>query len=263
MSGRLHDKVIAVTGASGMAAASARRFAAEGAKVHVVSRDAEECEALANDITQSGGICEWVAADLTDEVAAEKAFAATTRLGPLDGLLAVAGGSGRSHGDGPLHSVPLAGWEATFRMNATPSFLAAREAVRYMVGSKRPGSIVVISSVLATHPSPELFATHSYAAVKGSALSLVKAMASYYAPRGIRVNAIAPGLVDTPMSARSASDPATMAYAIRKQPLVQGLIDPDQVAAAALFLLSDDSAAITGQILNVDGGWSVTDASLM
>lgn len=130
-----------------------------------------------------------------------------------------------------------------------------------MVGGRRTGSIVIISSVLATHPSPQLFATHAYAAVKGSALSLVMAMASYYAPRGIRVNAIAAGLVDTPISARAANDPATMAYAARKQPLVKGMIDPDHIASAALFFLSDEAAAITGQVLNVDGGWSVTEAA--
>jgi NAD(P)-dependent dehydrogenase (short-subunit alcohol dehydrogenase family) len=130
-----------------------------------------------------------------------------------------------------------------------------------MVGNERPGSIVVISSVLASHPSPEMFATHAYASVKGSAQSLVLAMASYYAPHGIRVNAISPGLVDTPMSARAASDPTTMAYATRKQPLVKGMIDAADVASAALFFLSDEARAITGQVLHVDGGWSVTEAA--
>lgn len=209
-----------MTGASGIAAAAARSFADEGAKVFVVSRDPAECQTLGDATTTSGGVCQWVGADLTDEVATEKAFAKATRLGPLDGLLAVAGGSGRPFGDGPLHAVSLGAWEATFRINAYPAFLAARETIRYMLGEKRGGSIVIISSVLATNPSPALFATHAYAAVKGAALSLVTTMASYYAGHGIRVNAIAPGLVDTPMTARAASDPVTMTYAGRKQPLV-------------------------------------------
>lgn len=262
MSGRLQGKVIAVTGASGIAASSARRFGREGAKVFVVSRDPGECEALAGEINASGGVCQWAAADLTDDAAAKDAFAVAFRFAPLDGLLAVAGGSGRRFGDGPLHEIPLEGWEATLRINGFPLFLAARETIRHMVSNGRGGSIVIISSVLATSPSPELFGTHAYAAVKGSALSLVTPLASYYAKDRIRVNAIAPGLVDTPMSARAAKDPATMAYAARKQPLVKGMIDPDEIAAAALFFLSDEAAAITGQVLDVDGGWSVTEAAI-
>jgi NAD(P)-dependent dehydrogenase (short-subunit alcohol dehydrogenase family) len=122
----------------------------------------------------------------------------------------------------------------------------------------RGGSIVLVGSVLATHPVPSLFATHAYAAVKGAATSLATTLASYYAPRGIRVNVLAPGLVDTPMAARAAEDPEILAYSARKQPLAGGMIDPDDVARAAVFLLSDDSSQITGQVIAVDGGWSVT-----
>jgi NAD(P)-dependent dehydrogenase (short-subunit alcohol dehydrogenase family) len=85
-------------------------------------------------------------------------------------------------------------------------------------------------------------------------------MASYYAPMRIRVNAIAPGLVDTPMAARAAADPDIVAFAERKQPLVGGLLDADHIADVGVFLLSDEASAVTGQTIAVDGGWSVTGA---
>ncbi|MDP9145078.1 MAG: SDR family oxidoreductase, partial [Actinomycetota bacterium] len=122
------------------------------------------------------------------------------------------------------------------------------------------GSIVLIGSVLSRHPS-RLFATHAYAAAKGATASMSKAMASYYAADGIRVNLISPGLVQTPMSERAAEDPASISFAAVKQPLAGGLLDPDDIAYAALFLLSDEANRITGQVLEVDGGWGVTEAS--
>jgi len=146
-------------------------------------------------------------------------------------------------------------------MNGHPAFLAAREAVRAMLRDNKGGSIVLVTSVLATSPAPDLFATHAYAAIKGAEISLVASMASYYASRGIRVNAIAPGLVDTPMAQRAANDPKILAYAARKQPLVGGLLDATDIAAAGLFLLSDEARGITGETIAVDGGWSVTEVS--
>jgi NAD(P)-dependent dehydrogenase (short-subunit alcohol dehydrogenase family) len=138
-------------------------------------------------------------------------------------------------------------------------FLAVRESVRSM-RVESGGSIVIVSSVLAGHPSPKLFATHAYAAAKGAAVSFARATAAFYAPNRIRVNVICPGLVSTPMSARAASDPVTVAYVTEKQPLAAGFLPPEAIANAALFLISDESQYVTGQVLEVDGGWSVTEA---
>ncbi|HKY49585.1 MAG TPA: SDR family oxidoreductase [Acidimicrobiia bacterium] len=256
----LDGKVIAVTGASGIAAAAARRFASAGARVQLFSLHEAEAAAVAAELADGGTETFWAAVDLTDGDATEAAFGeGRARLGRLDGLFAVAGGSGRRFGDGPLHEASTEGWRTTMDLNGLPAFHAARAAVRIMLEEPGPGSIVLISSVLATDPSPRLFPTHAYAAAKGGTLSLVKAAASYYAPNGIRFNAIAPGLVDTPMAARAATDPDTLEYARRKQPLAGGLLDPADIAAAAVFLLSDDSRMVTGQVLAVDGGWSVAE----
>ena len=258
-SNRLADRVVVVTGATGIAAAAAARFAEEGATVFTISIHPHECEELHGRIS---GNHSWAAADLTDETAAKDAFdSCREQFGRIDGLLAVAGGSGRAFGDGPTDAVTLEAWQATLDLNLTTSFLAVREALRHMIDQEPGGgSIVLTSSVLADHPSPRRFATHAYATAKGAQLALVGTTAAHYADRSIRVNAIQPGLVDTPMSARAQADQDTMRYAAHKQPLAGGIIPADDVAAAALFLLSDEARFITGQMLAVEGGWGVTEA---
>lgn len=254
---QLAGKRIVVTGATGIAAAGASLFDAYGAEVFVISKEASECRAIAGELG-----CGWAAADLTEETDTEAAFAeAEAALGGLDGLFAVAGGSGRSVGDGPLHEIPLSGWDTTIAMNLTTTFLSVREAIRNMLDHGGGGSVVVTSSVLALDPSPRFFATHAYSSAKGAQLSLVRASAAKYATEGIRVNALAPGLVATPMAKRAAGDPRIVEYASGKQPLVDGLLEPVAIAEAAAFLLSDSSRAITGQIIEVDGGWSVSEVA--
>ena len=115
-----------------------------------------------------------------------------------------------------------------------------------------------MASVLAFSPEPGHFSTHAYAASKGAIISMSRAMAAHYAAKGIRVNVIAPALVKTPMSARAQADQEIVDFIQKKQPLSGGLLEAADVAETALFLLSERSRHVTGQVVSIDGGWSVT-----
>lgn len=264
---RLADRVILVTGSTGIAAAAARRFAAEGALVFVASRTVEHLAELGARVRNDGGDIETRVADLTGEAEVEAAVAACVeRFGRLDGVFSVAGGSGRRFGDGPIHTVSGDAWDQTLRLNLRTQALVCASVVRQMLHQEPNdggtcGSILLMGSVTATDPAPEYFATHAYAAAKGAIAALMTTMAARYAADRIRVNVIAPSLTDTPMALRAAGDRAIRAYAARKQPLAGELLDPDDVAKAAVFFLSDESRAITGQVLKIDGGWSVLSVS--
>jgi NAD(P)-dependent dehydrogenase (short-subunit alcohol dehydrogenase family) len=259
---RLRDRVILVTGSTGIAAAAAERFVAEGASAFITSRNAEHARGLAERLRAA-----WVQAELTEEAAVDAAVtAAVERFGRIDGLFSVAGGSGRRFGDGPIHTLTADAWEATAAINLRTQVLVCAAVVRRMLdqgpnGSGTRGSILLLGSVTTSDPAPELFGTHAYAAAKGALTALMTTMAATYAPEGIRVNILAPSLTRTPMAQRAATDPAILAYARRKQPLAGEMLDPDEVAKAAVYFLSDESRAVTGQLLKVDGGWSVTSVS--
>jgi NAD(P)-dependent dehydrogenase (short-subunit alcohol dehydrogenase family) len=264
--GRFAGRSVLVTGSTGMAASAAKAIAAEGGTVFAVSRTAAHLATLEADIRGVGGRCLWHAADLRVEAETEAAFAAfDARVGRLDAVYSVAGISGRPFGDGPLHEATLEGWETVLRANATSQFLVARAAVRRMLAqdpdaSGSRGTLLLMSSTLATHPAPAFFATHAYAASKGAVEALARSLAASYATRGIRVNVVAPSLIATPMSRRAQDDPAILAYLADKQPLAGGPIAADAVTATALHLLSPESAMVTGQVVAVDGGWGVSEA---
>jgi NAD(P)-dependent dehydrogenase (short-subunit alcohol dehydrogenase family) len=259
---RMRGRVCLITGSTGMGAATARRVVGEGGSVFIVSRTEDHARSLAEEL--DGG---WAAADLAVEADVERAVgAAVERWGRIDGLFAVAGASGRRYGDGPIHELTAEGWDKTFEINVRTQALICRAVVRQMLAqepneSGTRGSILLMGSVTATDPSPTFFGTHAYAAARGATISLMTTMAAMYAPRGIRVNAVAPGLTDTPMATRAASDPRIRAFAARKQPLAGEMMDPAEVAHAAIYFLSDEARAVTGQLLKVDGGWSVMSVS--
>jgi NAD(P)-dependent dehydrogenase (short-subunit alcohol dehydrogenase family) len=175
---RLEGLGIIVTGASGIAAAFARRFAAEGASVAIVSRTAASCEALVLEIEAAGGRTQAFTADLTEVPVAVAAIeAAIAALGRVDGLFNVAGGSGRRMGDGPLHELTPEAYEATMRLNATTHVTTSAPVLRAMLRQEPDAdgarsAIVNMGSVLASRPVPELFATHAYASAKGAVAAL-------------------------------------------------------------------------------------------
>lgn len=259
---RLAGRVILITGSTGIAAASARRAAADGASVFVVSRTPANARSLADEV--GGG---WAAADLADEAQVDAAVAsAIDRYGRIDGLFGVAGGSGRRFGDGQVHTLTGDAWAATADLNLRTQVLTCARVVRAMLlqspnASGTRGSIVLLGSVTTASPVPELFGTHAYAATKGALTALMTTMAATYVTDRIRVNLIAPSLTRTPMAARAATDSHILEYAARKQPLAGEMLDPDEGAHAAIYFLSDESRAVTGQSLAVDGGWSVVSTT--
>jgi NAD(P)-dependent dehydrogenase (short-subunit alcohol dehydrogenase family) len=253
--GQLDNKVVLITGSSGMGAATARMAAAEGARIFIAGLTPGECESLAAEV--GGG---WYAGDLAMEENAQAAVEnCVARFGRIDGVFNVAGISGRRFGDGPLHECSAEGWDTLMNVNLRSLFLVSREILRHMLATGSRGSIVNMGSVVALSPEPRHFATHAYAAGKGAIHALTTASAAYYAPAGIRINAVAPGLVETHMSVRAQQSQEIRTYMQAKQPLVKGLIAAEDVAAAVVFLLSDAARCITGDIIAIDGGWHVSN----
>jgi NAD(P)-dependent dehydrogenase (short-subunit alcohol dehydrogenase family) len=224
--------------------------------VFVVGVKEEECRALAAELGEAG----FAAADVRDEAAVRNGVSACLeRFGKIDALFNVAGISARSAGDGPLHECKPAAWDLVMEVNAKGSFLMCREVLGLWMKHAQVGVILNCGSVLAHHPQRDHFATVGYSASKGAIEAMSISAAAYYAPFGIRVNVIAPGLVRTPMSARAQANPQITEYMTHKQPLTKGLLSPEDVAKTACFLLRRDSRPITGQIVAVDGGWGVSE----
>jgi NAD(P)-dependent dehydrogenase (short-subunit alcohol dehydrogenase family) len=256
--GALADRVVLVVGGTtGLGLAGARACVAAGARVVVVGRNPESCKAAVAALGH--GVLALPGDAALPDTAEAAVELAVREFGKLDALYHVAGGSGRKLGDGPLHEIPPEGWEATLRQNLTSVYASNRAALRRFLEQKTGGSILNMSSVLAFSPSPEHFATHAYAAAKAAVIGLTLAAAAYYAPWGIRVNAVAPALVETPMAARAAADAAVQRFAAAKQPLQGGMGKPGDLDAAVVYFLSDQSRCVTGQVLAVDGGWSVSE----
>ena len=259
--GRLDGKTAIVTGgATGIGEASARLFAAEGAQVFIANRRADLGESVAQDIRASGGAATFVQTDVTDAVAVAALFATVQDSARLDVVFNVVGISGRRFGDGPIHKCTEEGWDVTMDVNVRSMFLMCRAAVAALRDSG--GSIINMSSVLGMSPAPILFGTHAYAASKGAIIALSESMAAYYASDGIRVNVLAPALIETPMSARAQTNTRIVEYMKTKQPLTGAMGLPEDCARAALYLASDESAFVTGIVLPVDGGWMVSEGQI-
>lgn len=259
MSGELSGRVVVIVGGtSGLGFSAANACAGAGARLVVLGRKDEFIDKARADLSTSARI---IPADAIEPQSSERAIElAIEEFGRFDALYHVAGGSGRRMGDGPLHEITDEGWQKTLELNAASMFYSNRAAVRQFIAQKTGGSILNLSSVLAYSPAPAHFATHGYAAAKAAAIGLTTSCASYYAPHGIRFNLIAPGLIETPMARRATEDETIRRYIATKQPLDGARIGrPEDLDAAVIFFLSDQSRFVTGQVLGIDGGWAVTE----
>ena len=254
----LAGKVAFVTGiGSGIGRAAAQLFASEGARVAGIDINEETATETINHIRSSGGKATFWQADLTQHDAVADAFGAIHKTyGNIDVAFNVVGASGRRHGDGPVHACTEAGWDWTLDVNLKSIFLCSKYLVQNMLDNGG-GAIVNLASVLGMVGGDEDFGTHAYATSKGAVISLTRSIASYYAPKGIRANVVCPSLIATEMSKRAQTNDHIKARLKTLQPLTADFGTPEDVAQAALYLLSDQSKFVTGAVLTVDGGWSV------
>lgn len=262
MSGRLAGKsLVIIGGTTGLGLSAARACLKEGARVVVVGRNPESAGAAEKTL---GVQALAFVGDAADPATAESAVdLAEDSFGGFHGLYHVAGGSGRKFGDGPLHEITDEGWQATLDLNLTSLFNSNRAAVRRFLKRGTGGTVLNMGSVLGWSPSPAFFSTHAYATTKAAVIGLTKASAAYYAGHNIRLNVLAPALVATPMSQRARENDDIMEFIRTKQPLDGGRIGmPEDLDSAAVFFLSDESRFVTGQVLAVDGGWTVSEGQV-
>lgn len=263
MASELIGKVVVVIGGtSGLGLSAVRACVRHGARVVAVGRDATKADTVASGLGDSVRV---IVGDASVAGTAEAAIeAAESSFGGFHGLYHVAGGSGRRKGDGPLHELSEEGWDFTLNLNLRSVFLSNRAAVRRMRERGVAGSILNCGSVLGFSPSSRFFATQAYAAAKAAIIGLTRSAAAQYAPEGIRFNVVAPGLVATPMSQRAQGDERILAFVKTKQPLDGGRIGrPEDLDAAVVWLLSDAAGFVTGQVIAVDGGWSVSEGQVI
>lgn len=260
-SGALHDRVVVIIGGTtGLGLSAARACMAAGAKVVVCGRNGESVAAAQAEVGANGIA---FVGDAQDSATAVEAIRhAENKFGRFDALYHVAGGSGRRMGDGPLHEITDDGITATLNLNLASAITSNRAAVQAFLRNNTGGVVLNMGSVLGCSPAPHHFATHVYAAAKSAINGFTKSCAAYYAPHNIRFNVVAPALVETPMAQRAVANDDIMQYVRHKQPLAGGRAGlPQDLDGAVVFLLSDAARYITGQVLAVDGGWSVSEGA--
>lgn len=248
VSQRHAGKVALVTGgASGLGEAFSRRFAAEGAKVAVLDRDAARGERVAAEI---GAAAMFVPVDVSNYASVEAAVAKVVeRFGRLDAAVNSAGIPGAI---GVLAEYPLDAWDKLIAVNLTGVFYSMRAELQQMI-KQGSGAIVNVSSTNAIVTFPMIPA---YVAAKHGVVGLTKAAALENGPAGIRVNAVAPTVVKTPMSLPTMPDEVWAA--LTPQHALKRLPETDEIAAAVAFLASDEASYITGTLQVVDGGYTLS-----
>lgn len=248
----LEGKVIVITGAStGLGRAMALRFGEEKAKVIVNFRsDENEANAVVEGVKKAGGDAIAVKGDVTvEEDVINLVQTAVNKFGTLDVMINNAGI------ENPVasHEMPLSDWNRVINTNLTGAFLGSREAIKYFVENDIKGSVINMSSVHEMIPWP-LFV--HYAASKGGIKLMTQTLALEYAPKGIRINNIGPGAINTPINAEKFADPVKRADVESMVPM--GYIGkPEEIAAVAAWLASSQASYVTGITLFADGGMTL------
>lgn len=243
----LTDKVILVTGAaSGIGRATLQRCAAAGAKLIAADRADEDAikAAIPEDAHSISS-----SLDVTDEAAVQSLVStAVTEFGEITGLVNCAGVSGQ----GLAHEINRADWQKVLDINLTGTLLVCKHVIASMLNKKTQGSIVNLASVYGMTGGP---GSLSYNVSKSGVLHMTRCMAADYGGVGIRINSVSPGYIETPMSSMVKADPAFHKRFVNMH-LLRRAGQPEEVAGAINFLLSDDASYITGANFAVDGGFS-------
>ncbi|MBB5234818.1 NAD(P)-dependent dehydrogenase (short-subunit alcohol dehydrogenase family) [Deinococcus budaensis] len=258
--GRLMGRVLLVTGgAGGIGRAIALAAAAEGARVVVADVQRDGAEATVAQITAADGEAAFVPCDVADPAQVRALIGtAVGRFGRLDVLVNNAGIGGDN---APAHDLDLAVWDRVLAVNLRGPFLCAREALPHLMRSGS-GVIVNVASTYGLIGAPQ---APAYCASKGGLVNLTRQLAVDYGPRGVRVNAVCPGYVDTDMGGRRASLPPEASRAANAQREASAARQPlgrqayaSEIAQAVVFLSSGSSSFMTGSIVTVDGGCTAT-----
>lgn len=235
-------------GGRGLGLGCAHALAEAGATVLVAARTADEVEAAAAAITAAGGDARAHVADVTDEAQVAGLVAAANALGDLRVCVNSAG----TNRPGPTATYPTGDWDVLFDVNVRATFLVCRAVGAALLGRGVPGSIVNMSSQMGTVGFPGRAA---YCATKHAVEGLTKALGVEWAPHGVRVNAVAPTFVETPLTRPMFEDLEFRAEVERRLP-TRELATIEQVADAVRYLACPASGSVTGTVLRVDGGWT-------
>jgi len=248
MEALLKDKVCVVTGGSkGIGRAIVALFAAQGGKVFYLSRSEADDPAGLAAAASAGGSVQWIACDVAKEGEVEAAIAKVVADGGVPGVVVNNAGVTR---DGLVFRMKLEDWETVMATNLTSAFLVCRVAARHMIKA-RSGSIINLSSVVGITGNG---GQTNYSASKAGIIGFTKSLAREVASRGVRVNAIAPGFIDTAMTDKIGED--ARVKLMESIPLGRSG-SPNEIAKAALFLASDLASYVTGEVLKVDGGMAM------
>ncbi len=247
----LANRIAIVTGASsGIGRATARLFAEQGAKIVVTARRQAELDSLVAEIGDAGGTAVALAGDIKDEAHAKALV--ELAVGEFGGLDIAFNNAGLVGEMGPVSDLSLQGWRETLDTNLTGAFLGAKYQVPAMV--ERGGGSLIFTCTFVGH-TVGMPGMTAYAASKAGLIGLIQVLAAEYGAKGIRVNALLPGGVDTPSF--TANTPEERAF-VEGLHALKRIALPEEIAQSALYLASDASSFTTGAALQADGGVSIT-----